>query len=1091
MRNANRSPFLRPLPAMLHAMCGIAALLPLTPVRADQHDDQAGRILQGSGVRGGLVVHIGESDGKLTAALGAGEGYLVQGLGASPRNIDGARAHIESLGRYGPVTAVAFDGSRLPYAAGIVNLIVAEGPDSEALLAEAKRVLAPRGVLMVREGKQGAWRKQFTQPVPEAIDEWTHYRYDPSNNNVAQDSVVDAPRSMKWEAGPEMLRHHDHLPSLSAMVTAKGRLFYIFDEGPPSSIMLPPKWKLTARDAFSGVKLWQRNIEKWHPHLWPLKSMPATLPRRLVSVGDRVFVTLGIDAPVSQLSAADGSEIRAYAGSDRCEEIIVKGDTLLALRLTGKGPLDDMKEENWKYLDRRVTKFPYAAKLASGITSPLWLHAERRLVAYDVETGRERWRVDGKFAPMSLATDGERVCFHDGRSIVALDSGTGKRLWTSEAVPIWKEYFAWYGASLVMHEDVVVFSGGEGMTWYNAGTPKGASDTMTAFSAVDGKKLWSAEHPPSGYRSPEDLVVAQGLVWAPDCTHRSSAVLRGLDLHTGKVEREFTADYTHGFHHRCHPGKATELFLLVGKVGINMIRFDGKGASTNHWVRGACGYGFMPANGMIYAAPDPCNCYPQSKVNGFVALAPKVDRGRASASDPITKGPAYQAIQGGAVVAAPADSWPTYRRDAARRGSTSERLPAKLTPAWSADVGGAISAPVIVGGRVYLSSIESHRVVALDAESGRQVWTRTVGGRVDSPPTIVRIRKEGETTDLCVFGCADGRVYCVRAVDGELAWRRRLAPTTEQIVSKGSIESLWPVHGSVLLHEGALYAVAGRSSFLDGGIHLFGLDPVSGDVKVRKNRALGAQEVSGMNAEPAIPDVLAAFGDRLYMKSMAFDLQGEPAAASGRHIFAPSGFLDDTWFHRAFYVYATGWAGGCGGFGKTGNSNPSGRIMVADDGKLYAFGRTKYGWGSAFEYKLYAAPVQNPVAAGPANEEAGKRRGKAKPATVKTGTAWSVDSPILVRAMVAAGGEILIAGPKKLYEEAEAIQEIDRPEIQKAIEAQDRARHGKAQLHGVAASDGQLGRNLTLPSMPVWNGMAVAAGALYVSCEDGTVRCLK
>ncbi|NCQ29599.1 MAG: hypothetical protein GW802_19590, partial [Armatimonadetes bacterium] len=41
-------------------------------------------------------------------------------------------------------------------------------------------------------------------------------------------------------------------------------------------------------------------------------------------------------------------------------------------------------------------------------------------------------------------------------------------------------------------------------------------------------------------------------------------------------------------------------------------------------------------------------------------------------------------------------------------------------------------------------------------------------------------------------------------------------------------ESVWPVHGSVLIHEGIAYCTAGRSTYLDGGIRLYGLDPLTG-----------------------------------------------------------------------------------------------------------------------------------------------------------------------------------------------------------------------------------------------------------------------
>ena len=52
---------------------------------------------------------------------------------------------------------------------------------------------------------------------------------------------------------------------------------------------------------------------------------------------------------------------------------------------------------------------------------------------------------------------------------------------------------------------------------------------------------------------------------------------------------------------------------------------------------------------------------------------------------------------------------------------------------------------------------------ALDATDGHSLWAFTAGGRVDSPPTMVR--------GLVLFGSADGWVYALREADGVLAWR--------------------------------------------------------------------------------------------------------------------------------------------------------------------------------------------------------------------------------------------------------------------------------------------------------------------------------
>ncbi len=1029
----------------------------------------------------GFVVQLGYDGGRLAAAATSRPGVLLQ-IVERADVCEAARRELLEKGLYGRVIVVPGSPERLPYADSVVNAVIASAswhtPKSRP---EIERILAPRGVLLAENA--GTYAKVFDKPVPRAIDEWTHYLHDPTNRKVAQDHVVDSPRTLKWKAGPEKSRHHDHLTSLNAMVTAEGRLFYIFDEGPHASILLPPKWKLIARDAFSGVRLWERKIDEWAPNLWPLKSMPATLPRRLVAVGDAVYVTLGIEAPVEQLDAASGKTVRTFPGSERTEEILIEDGSLLALRLTGKSPYEDTDEEKWEFVDHRVTKFSYLAKLADSVMSPLWLHADRRLVVYDLDTGRERWHLDGHFAPLSLATDGKRVYFHDGECIVARDFATGKQLWRSEPVPVWQEFHGWFGASLVVYDDVVVFAGGENMDWAAPGIKTGADDTMTAFSAIDGRKLWTAEHPPSGYRSPEDLIIAQGLVWAPHSTKTSAAVLRGLDLHTGKVVREFPVDYQHSFHHRCYPGKATEDYLLLSKVGINVISYDGDKVDNNHWVRSACGYGFMPANGMIYIAPDPCNCFPEAKPNGFAALAPAVDRTKRAFDHDFEAGPAYETVRGAEVQGVPADEWATFRHDAERSGSTTSKLEDAPKTVWRTPLGKKVSTPVVAGGRVFAAVLDRCSVAALDARTGKLSWETAVGGCVDSPPTIVRVAKGGKTTDLAVFGATDGWLYCLLAEDGTLVWRRRLAPTDEQIVAYERPESVWPAHGSVLVHNGLVYAAAGRTAFLDEGVFLYAVDPVSGEVRLRENRGIDDQQLAGLNTQAAKPEIFSAKGDRLYMRSLTLDASLHETDGARRHIFAPNGLLDDSWFHRAFWVYGTGFSGGPGGFGATGSRNPSGRIMVVDDDVVYGFGRTQYGWGSAFLYRLYAVKVTEP-----SQSPAGKR-GKNPQSQFEQ--LWAADSPIFVRAMVKAGDTILIAGPKRLYDDPTVFDQLPSEIARGQIEKQLELLRGGAELYAISAADGSVRWSQTLDWKPAWDGLIVSGNRAFVACEDGTIRCLE
>ena len=298
---------------------GVGAILLGISSMASAAAPEVQQILATSGVKGGLVAHLGCGDGKLTAALHASDSFLVHGLNADAKNVEAARKHIESLGLYGKVTAERWTGKRLPYADNLVNLLVAEKL-GDVPMNEVLRVLAPLGVACVKSGDQ--WQKTV-KPWPKEIDQWTHYLHDPSNNAVAHDALVAPPKGLQWMAEPLYCRTHETDSSVSALVSASGRIFYILDEGPMgiADERLPQKWALVAHDAFSGVPLWKVPLPNWGWPEWKkgeltgvdwttisghrLKS-PVTLPRRLVTDGDRVYVTLGYNAPVTVLERGDG-----------------------------------------------------------------------------------------------------------------------------------------------------------------------------------------------------------------------------------------------------------------------------------------------------------------------------------------------------------------------------------------------------------------------------------------------------------------------------------------------------------------------------------------------------------------------------------------------------------------------------------------------------------------------------------------------------------------------------------------------------------------------------------------------------------------
>ena len=135
------------VPGLL-AVCLFAGTAPAKKIDAIS---QAKEILDTTGVQGGIVVHLGCGDGKLTAALRVSDRYTVHGLEADPAKVAEARSYIQAQGIYGPVSVERFSGSVLPYTDNLINLIVVQDAGS-VTRNEVMRVLVPNGVAYIKKG---------------------------------------------------------------------------------------------------------------------------------------------------------------------------------------------------------------------------------------------------------------------------------------------------------------------------------------------------------------------------------------------------------------------------------------------------------------------------------------------------------------------------------------------------------------------------------------------------------------------------------------------------------------------------------------------------------------------------------------------------------------------------------------------------------------------------------------------------------------------------------------------------------------------------------------------------------------------------
>ena len=1042
-------------------------------------------------IKGGLIVHVGCGDGKLTAELRENDRYVVHGLDTSHNSIRQAREHIRSLRLCGKVSVDVFDGKHLPYTDNLVNLLVVDSA-CDVPWDECRRVLAPLGTAMIRkEGNErlaakvsDAWDAGefviYRKPWPDDISQWTHWLRGPDNNAVAGSRLQETPRHLQWIQDPLWIRHHNLNPGLSALVSSKNRIFYILDEGPPG-VEGPDKWTLIARDAFNGVLLWKQPIHQWGWKHWTDQAFngaaarfknPHQLMRRLVAVGDTVYVTPGIYSSVHALDAATGELTRKYAGTEKAFEIVCHdGVLVLAVNRT----LDQPGVE------------PDVAVMAVDAESGdiLWESKGYKGIAPKVDSLK-------RYVDSSLAVGGAKVFLVDQDDILGLDLRTGKELWrvkrpaqpadagrSGQRLP-----YNYYYPDLcaTVYSDNVLYFSQILPAKRNFATKNKKTAVLLAIDIETGKKMWTFDCVTFAHFTPPDIFINRGLVWTLEDQSQS---LVGLDPKTGEKRQGFEVGDMLGWsggHHNCYRNKASERFIFTAKAkGTDYVDLETGEKHLHNWIKGACRYGFMPANGMLYFPSHNCRCYITSKLNGFCALSSDTSHDlQPSDATAVEKGPAYGVVPPASFRLHPSDAWPAYRHDSMRTAQVDTTLPTTLTKKWTSKLGGKLTQSTIAGQQVYVASVDQHHVYCLDRDTGDTLWRYTAGGRVDSPPTYYR--------GLVVFGSRDGYVYCLDATKGELAWRFRAAPSDMRISAFGQVESAWPAFGSLIVQDDKIYCSAGRSTHLNTGIYLYVLDVNTG-LPLRSRCVQPDFESYGEMDGSVMSDILVGDSNQFHIRGVLFDTEsldcvgGRPwthkqkdRVAGFPFLKAYGGFLDDTWFNASYLIY--------------GDRPNVGHMLVVDTDKETVYGVrgfSKYGAGGSYTedvarvgetgYVLFANKTSgnHTTVDGPS-----KRRGKS-PSTKKRGRAsplndWSQPIGLRPLAMIAGRKNLCVVG------------------VEDRSGEQDYWKYLEGRAGGILAvhsrSDGKQSYACVLDSAPVFGGLSAAGAQVFVSCKDGSVICM-
>jgi hypothetical protein len=111
------------------------------------------------------------------------------------------------------------------------------------------------------------------------------------------------------------------------------------------------------------------------------------------------------------------------------------------------------------------------------------------------------------------------------------------------------------------------------------------------------------------------------------------------------------------------------------------------------------------------------------------------------------------------------NDWPMLGHDGVRSGATAAEVRPPFERKWYrlfTDEGIMSGVqPIVAEGKVFIGTLRG-KLHALDAESGKTVWSFTAGGAI--------LHSAAAADGKVFFGCADGGIYALNTAHGEVAW---------------------------------------------------------------------------------------------------------------------------------------------------------------------------------------------------------------------------------------------------------------------------------------------------------------------------------
>ena len=202
-----------------------------------------------------------------------------------------------------------------------------------------------------------------------------------------------------------------------------------------------------------------------------------------------------------------------------------------------------------------------------------------------------------------------------------------------------------------------------------------------------------------------------------------------------------------------------------------------------------------------------------------------------------------------------------WRFDHNRSASTPEQLADRLylqwqvrylprVPVWDDPLNqdlmqfDRIFEPIVADSKMYIGFNDQDKVIALDINSGKELWHYYADGPVRMPLAANRGK--------LYFTSDDGYCYCLNAESGSLIWKILLAPASNKLLGNKRFISMWPARGGIVIKNDIIYTAA--SIFPMMGTFIYAINAEDGRI-IWKNEGTGSNYILQPHRSPAFADV--------------------------------------------------------------------------------------------------------------------------------------------------------------------------------------------------------------------------------------------